>query len=408
MIRWISDRLGTAPALSPEIAPGMARLDVRDLVDKFGNDTAAVRAKIDQGVALLASGMPLVVCCDYGISRSNAIAAGILAVSEGVALPEAVRRVMAATGETEIKLEPLDVVRRALSGGESTRRSGGSRVLLTGGSGFVGQRLQTALAGRVETVVAAGSEIDLTAGATALGLLAQEYEVDQIVHLANPRVYTSNRAMGDTLTMLRNVLDVCRVSRARLVFVSSWEVYSGYRAAELLADEATPHLPKGPYAEAKLLAEALIAHHRARHDLDVTIVRSAPAFGVGSDKPKFLHNFARAAQAGQGPIRTHRYANGDPKLDLLHIDDLVAALAAVVATRSAGDFNIGGGRLWGTAEIARHMVELAGRDIAVEQQVVQDDVGNILMDSSRAREVLAWVPRHTLEDFLADLMGSGR
>ncbi len=80
MICWITDRLGTAPATSVHLEPGMRIVDVRELVDKEGNEAANVKPLIDAGVAALNDGDRVVVCCDYGISRSNAVAAGILAL----------------------------------------------------------------------------------------------------------------------------------------------------------------------------------------------------------------------------------------------------------------------------------------------------------------------------------------
>ncbi len=84
-IRWITSQLGTAPALQFEVADDMNVIDVRDLiVDKSGNHVEAVRQKIVAGQESLRSGKRTVVCCDYGISRSNAIAAGILAKHESL------------------------------------------------------------------------------------------------------------------------------------------------------------------------------------------------------------------------------------------------------------------------------------------------------------------------------------
>ena len=114
-IRWITPLLGTAPAMAlRDAGSDLHIVDVRDLVDKAGNRADAVAEKIRAGQALLAAGKKTVVCCDYGISRSNAIAAGILACAEGISLESAVRRVQDATGEGEIKVEPLQVVRAAL------------------------------------------------------------------------------------------------------------------------------------------------------------------------------------------------------------------------------------------------------------------------------------------------------
>ena len=109
-IRWITAQLGTAPALQFEVADDMNVIDVRDLVDKGGNPVEAVREKIAAGHESLRSGKRTVVCCDYGISRSNAVAAGILARHESLPFAAAARRVLEATGETEVKLGPLEVV----------------------------------------------------------------------------------------------------------------------------------------------------------------------------------------------------------------------------------------------------------------------------------------------------------
>ena len=70
--------------------------------------------KITEGCDSLRAGKKTVVCCDYGISRSNAVAVGILAMHEAIPFEAAVRRVLDATGEKEIKVDPLQAVRRAL------------------------------------------------------------------------------------------------------------------------------------------------------------------------------------------------------------------------------------------------------------------------------------------------------
>jgi UDP-glucuronate decarboxylase len=113
-IRWITPILGTAAAAEIRDLPDIQVIDVRDLVDKAGNRPDAIRETIRQGVIFLSEGKKTIVCCDYGISRSNAVAAGILASFQKAPLDVAVRQVQAATGETEIKLDTLSAVRRAL------------------------------------------------------------------------------------------------------------------------------------------------------------------------------------------------------------------------------------------------------------------------------------------------------
>lgn len=400
-IRWITPRLGTAPAMAiRELGGDVHVVDVRDLVDKAGNRADAVAEKIRAGTASLAAGKTTVVCCDYGISRSNAVAAGILSCAEGISLEAAVRRVQQATGETEIKVEPLRVVRAAL-GEQGQSRPAGSAVLLTGASGFVGSATAKALAREMRVLTPSREELDVARGSTQLDVLAGECGASAIVHLANPRVYTSNVALGTSLTMLRNVMDVCLARDIPLVYLSGWEIYSGYRGT-LVADEALPPLPRGPYGEAKLLGEMLIEHGRKHLGLRCALVRSSPVYGPGADRPKFIYNFLDKARRGE-TIVTHHYRNGDPALDLLHIDDLVDLVVRVVRAGFTGTLNAGTGVLSSTYEIASALVARLGSSSRVERTEIDADTARIAMDHALARRLTGWEPTIAIAEGLATL-----
>src|SRR5579864_7146804 len=100
MIRWIiPDELGTAPHGEHEIMPRTVEVDARTLVDKLGNSPATLIEKIDEGLRALGSGQRVVVVCDFGVSRSNTIAAGILARWKNLDIDQAVAEVALLTGE---------------------------------------------------------------------------------------------------------------------------------------------------------------------------------------------------------------------------------------------------------------------------------------------------------------------
>ena len=103
-------------------------------------------------------------------------------------------------------------------------------------------------------------------------------------------------------------------------------------------------------------------------------------------------------------IRTHRYSNGEPALDLLHVDDLAAAITSVISQQPEGDFNFGGGRLWSTREIAELLVKVAETKVPVTAVPIEDSVSNVFMDSTRASRVLGWAPREGLESYLPRLV----
>jgi UDP-glucuronate decarboxylase len=243
--------------------------------------------------------------------------------------------------------------------------------------------------------------IDIFKGSVDLDLMVKEQGIDTIVHLANPRIYTSNQAMGETVVMLRNVLDVCQENNVKLVYPSSWEIYSGYRSHFLLASEVLPPVPKGPYGETKYLCEILLDQYRRRYGLDYVIVRSSPVYGAG-DKPKFIHNFMQKAIHNE-EITAHKYLNGFPSLDLLYIDDVISAIAAVLEGNHDGAFNIGGGKGISTTEVAHLLVKIAGTNSPIKHREINDFVSNIVMDTSRARTELDWYPRISIQDGLSRL-----
>lgn len=402
-IRWITERLGTGAALQVYQEPNLYIIDARDLVDKEGNHSDTVLHKIIEGCDSLHSGNKTVVCCDYGISRSNALAAGILAMHETIPFEVAVRRVLESTGVKEIKVEPLQAVRKALGVDKKRNQRHKRRVLVTGASGSLGKPISQKLAKEFEVFSPSRRELDLQLGSTQLDLLVEESEIGCIVHLANPRVITSNIAMGNTLSMLRNVLDVCVTRNIDLIYLSSFEVYAGYRARHMLADEALPLLPKGPYGETKYLAEVLIEHFRRTQNLRCTTLRSSPTYGVGCERPKFIYNFIDNIKRNRR-IVTHVYDNGEPAIDLIYIDDLVSAVVRAVSSDYFGDLNIGTGVITSITEIARILSEMLKVKIDIDSSLISGDTACIAMDASLARKRLGWQATTELKDGLKNLV----
>jgi UDP-glucuronate decarboxylase len=398
-IRWITPLLGTGPADELCDEHDFKLVDVRDMVDKAGNRPDAVLEKIRSGTRYLEDGIKVVICCDYGISRSNAIAAGILANHEKISLDEAVRKVQEATGETEIKLDPLNAVQRALEGEATVSRDDRKgMVLVTGAGGFLGSAICERLGEESGVIAPARSELDLEQGSIGLNLLAGKHGICCIIHLANPRVYTSNVALGKSLAMLRNVLDVCVSRDVALIFPSSWEVYSGY-SGSLFVDESVPAFPRGPYGESKYLAELMIEHWRRTTALRCTVIRSGPVYGTGSDKPKFIYNFMEKARRGE-PIATHYYRNGAPALDLLYFEDFVDAIVRAFRLGISGTFNIGTGISVSTLDIARMLATEMGSESRIKQVGIDATTARIAMNYERARHELGWQPRVDLQEGL--------
>jgi UDP-glucuronate decarboxylase len=251
-------------------------------------------------------------------------------------------------------------------------------------------------------IVPGRNELDLELGGTELGMLASRHRIDTVLHLANPRVYTSNSALGKSLTMLRNVLEVCATKDICLVYPSGWEVYSGY-AGDLLADETLPLYPRGPYGDAKFLAELLIRKFEEQHGLKSAVFRSGPVYGAAADKPKFIYNFIDKARRSE-TIVTHRYLNGDPALDLLHVDDLIEGIVKICKLRYLGTLNLGTGATTTTRSIAELIKAELGSGSLIEQVQIVSHSARIAMNAEKARDVLEWQPTMSVQDGLRGLL----
>jgi nucleoside-diphosphate-sugar epimerase len=399
MIRWITDRLGTC-AYDQRPDGDYQLIDVRHLVDKGGNSSAAIAQCIEAGIAALNSGRTVVVACDFGVSRSNSIAAGILSVGERCSFDEGVARVLAATGESEIKLEMMESVRAVLPSQASARAE---TLLVTGGSGFLGRSLVPRLQKTHRVVAPPRSGLNVEQGAVALAAYCRAEGISQIVHLAYPRVYTNVGAMAAGLAMLRTVLDTCKLLDIGLLFVSSWVVFGGYAADNLIADETLPLRPKGVYSDSKYLEELLVAEYARRSEIKHSTCRLAPVYGPGCDRPRLIRAFYEALLAGK-TIHTHRYRNGVPKLDLLYVGDAVEAIAKSASYKSRETFHFGSGQLHSTAEIAGIIANLLSVPLHREEIPIEDDVANIQMDTSKAERLLGWAPLTGLREGLSQTL----
>jgi UDP-glucose 4-epimerase len=195
--------------------------------------------------------------------------------------------------------------------------------------------------------------------------------------------------------MLRNVLEVCVSRNIPMIFPSGWEIYSGYSGA-LFADESHPAFPRGPYGEAKYLAEQLIEHWQLTTRLRCAVIRSSPVYGIGSDKPKFIFNFMEKAKRSE-LIITHKYMNGAPALDLLYLDDYVDAIARAFKQGYIGTLNIGTGIATSTRDVAEMLKTEIGSESEIKQTQIETTTACIAMNFHKAQHVLGWKPTVTLQ-----------
>ncbi len=402
-IRWITNWLGTSP-WSKELASGShCVVDVRVLRDAAGNPPSLIRNKIDEATRCLEDGKRVVVCCDYGISRSNAIAAGVLVRKENISLDESLQRVIMATGETGIKVDFLQDLRRALD--VEFPRTGDPGVLVLGGGGFVGRNLDALIGNNLgQDYIEQG--LDIIRNPVLLDVAMQRSGAGKLLFCWHPPGLDTNRAVGQLVGALRNALEVCRIRKAEFVFLSGQQVFSGHKeVGEGFFGEEDEPQPGGAAGDGLFLGETLVGQYVARHDMHALIVRAPYVYGEGDERPWLLNTLIRKALCGDDVV-THHYRNGSPIIDLLHIRDLANAILLAMKAGLTGVLHVSADSPVTTRELANRIIHVAGSSGSHSAVEMSGDYSTVRLVSNMGGRLPQWTSAVSLDVGLREVVSS--
>ncbi|MGZ4152152.1 MAG: dTDP-glucose 4,6-dehydratase [Actinomycetota bacterium] len=297
-------------------------------------------------------------------------------------------------------------------------------MLVTGGAGFIGSHLVDALLDRPATRVTvldrlstggsranleqhdADPRLRLVVGDVSDPPLVRELAagVDAVIHAAAESHV--DRSIDDPASFLRTnvlgtqvVLDACRELDARMLMLSTDEVYGPGEPGVGAFDERDPLRPASPYAASKAAADLLCSAYVTTYATRVTVVRGTNAFGPRQIE-RVVPTFAICALEGR-PVPV--YGEGRERREFLYVSDWVdAALTVLDAGRPGGIYNLGGGHELENVELARRICELAG--VAASQiAFVPDRPGHDFRYGLRddGLRALGWAPQVAFDDGLA-------
>ncbi len=262
------------------------------------------------------------------------------------------------------------------------------RVGVAGGHGFIGARL-----------------VDALSGAEAFGRAGPSGSYDAVVWAAGHRSSDAAALEAEHVSAPLAALAHVRPG-GRFVYLSSGEVY-GPNAVPFREDQAPD--PRSPYALAKLRGERALADAAADAGVMIAVLRLAVVYGPGQAGTMLLPTLLATLRAG----RRFAMTPGEQTRDFVHVDDVVALVrAALVEAASAGLYNGGTGVESSIAEVARTLALLVGGEAAVALLGVGDmpyrenEQMRYLLDGTRARVALGWLPRVALADGLRRLAAS--
>lgn len=279
------------------------------------------------------------------------------------------------------------------------------RVLVAGGSGFLGGGLVSRLArdGWSHAAVSRSAGIDLTRGEQVQTLTGFDVIVNACGRTSVPASYRDPAGFHrDNILTTLNLLDVARRTGARFVHAGSY-VYGTPRSLPI--DETHPVAAQNPYAASKVAAERLCADYHRDFGVPVTVLRIFNAYGPGQRAEFLVPTIVAGVLAGAVEV-----ADGTPRRDFVHREDVVEALVRAISWRHAGceAINVGSGRSTSVAELIGIAVRASGRDVRVRiREVVRPaEIPDTVADIRKAAVTLGWTPRIDLEDGIAALVRS--
>lgn len=280
------------------------------------------------------------------------------------------------------------------------------RVLVTGGSGFVGRRYVRFLREKGAEVLAPGRDaLDVSAGSFP------DASVDWVIHLAGrtyvpaswsePADFYHVNALGTV-----NVLEYCRRTRARLIYVSGY----CYGIPEVLPISESAQLkPNNPYAFSKWAAEEACRFYFECLQTPAMIVRPFNIYGPGQSANFLIpHIVEQAIDPAAAAIVVE---DDTPRRDYVHLDDVVAAIESLRRNPKPGAaFNIGSGESSSVAEVAEIVRSAANtsKPLVSRGNRRVNDVPDVIADITAIRDTTGWLPSITLQDGLRDVVAHAK
>jgi UDP-glucuronate decarboxylase len=298
-----------------------------------------------------------------------------------------------------------------------------TRVLITGGAGFLGSHLCERLLADGAAVLCvdnfftgARRNIEHLTSHPDFELLRHDVtfplyvEVDRIYNLACPAspIHYQHDPVQTTKTSVHgaiNMLGLAKRLRARILQASTSEVYGDPRVHPQTEDywgHVNPIGPRSCYDEGKRCAETLFFDYWRQHRLQVKVARIFNTYGprMHPNDGRVVSNFIVQALLGRDITI---YGDGSQTRSFCYVDDMVEGLIRLMSTppEITGPVNIGNPAEFSILELAAMVIDLTGsQSWIIHRPRPEDDPKQRRPDVSRAQELLDWKPRTALKDGL--------
>jgi UDP-glucose 4-epimerase len=287
-----------------------------------------------------------------------------------------------------------------------------SRVLVTGGAGFIGRRLVKALLRTGAEVSVADLREPTEPGVRpVVGDLRDPSVVaravspgtDAIFHLA--AITSVLKSLDDpagtyatNVAATASLLEMARTHGVKSFLLASTNAVVGDVGRSVITEQS-PLRPLTPYGATKAAGEMLVNCYSAAYGVTGCSLRFSNVYGPGmQEKDSFVPRLMRAARDGRG---VQIYGDGTQVRDLIHVDDIVAALLLAWRTGHTGPVIVGAGESVTVNDIVAAARAVTGAPIPAENIPPKPgEMPAVIVDISAARAI-GYQPTHDLKSGIA-------
>jgi len=297
------------------------------------------------------------------------------------------------------------------------------RIVVTGGSGFLGSHLCDRLLAQGSEVICidnfftgARRNIEHLNGEKHFEFIRHDVtfpiylEIDQIYNLACPAspIHYQYDPVQTTKTSVHgaiNMLGLAKRVRAKILQASTSEVYGDPTVHPQTEDywgHVNPIGPRSCYDEGKRCAETLFFDYWRQHKLRIKVARIFNTYGprMHPHDGRVVSNFIIQALLGRDITI---YGDGSQTRSFCYVDDLVDGLIRLMqsADEVIGPINIGNPVEFSMLQLAQEVLNLTGSKSRIAHRPLpQDDPKQRQPDISKAQKLLGWKPATPLTEGL--------
>jgi UDP-glucose 4-epimerase len=289
------------------------------------------------------------------------------------------------------------------------------RVLVTGGSGFIGRHVVSALraAGArvrvVDLVAHPDSDVDIVRGDIADGATLEAATaggIDGVVHLAAVTsvlrsIEEPERTFATNVTGTNAVLAAARAAGARALVFASTNAVTGPMRGDAIREDV-PLQPLTPYGATKAAGEMIMSAYTASLGLRCVALRLTNAYGPGMQAKDSI--VARLMRAIRLDTEFEIYGDGRQVRDYVHVHDIVRAMLRGLADEAlSGPLVIGSARSLSVLEVLDIVRTASGAPVPVRHGPARaGEMPAVIVDTSRAHAA-GWTPEISFEDGVAEV-----